>query len=649
MISQFKKKEGVAVVHHIAAITIAILFLSTILVMPLIYGEKEAQPRYGGTLVVGLSSEPPHLVLSGPPTWVFYQVVRQIGNSLVSFDPETLEWRPELAQSWEVTEEPDGGMTITFHLVRNATWHDGKPFTSADVKFTYEQVAPLFNSFVDGMMKNYVKSIETPDDYTVIFRFKTKWAPAFYPGYFGGSGINISPKHIYEGTDIPNNPYNTKPIGTGPFKFKEWKKGEYIILERNENYWKKGLPYLDRIIFKIIKTSTAMMLAFEKGEIDFVWTYGLTMSDAIALQEKIGLGQLPGKRVWFFPSPGGSLDVVGFNLHPEGPAPFKDVRVRKAIAAAIDRKKIAEVVYFNRVEALDTVVSSAPAVARYNPGVNQPPYDPALAERLLDEAGYPRGPDGTRFKIRLMIDSVSYPWYLKEAELIRDFLAEVGISVEIVALDTAAWHERVFKNWDFDMSIFPFVHGPGPIYFIRYYTERGIVRASWSNAMGYNNPAFNEKIFPAEYEIDRAKEETLVREALKILVEDQPAVWTCSRTFVAAVNLDFSDEFEPGAWEHGMGTGYLNLEKIYWVKAPPKPEVTTMIKTELSTIVQPGTTFVTTVERPVVTTVVTVSPSPTVTRIEVAIIPEWVYGLIAILVVVAIVSIVLAFRRGRKT
>jgi len=561
---------------------------------------------------------------------------------LVSIDPETLEWQPELAESWQVIKERDGGMTIVFKLVRNATWHDGRKFTSADVKFTYEVVAPVFNSFVAYMVKSYVKSIETPDDYTVIFRFNTTWAPAFYPGYFGGSGINISPKHLYENTDIANNPYNTQPIGTGPFKFKEWKKGEYIILERNENYWKKGLPYLDRIIFRIIRTSPALTLAFEKGDVDFIWTYGLTISDAVGLQEKIGLGRLPGKRVWFFPSPGGSLDVVGFNLHPEGPAPLKDVRVRKAIAAAIDRHKIAEVVYFNRVEALDTVVSSAPAVAQYNPGVNQPAYNPALAERLLDEAGYRRGPDGTRFKLRLMIDSVSYPFYLKEAELIRDFLAQVGIVVEIVALDTAAWHERVFRNWDFDMSIFPFVHGPGPTFFIRYYTEKGIVRASWSNAMGYNNPEFNKLIFAAEYEIDRQKEVELVRKALKILVEDQPAVWTCSRTFVAAVNLDFSDELAPGAWENGMGTGYLNLEKIYWVKAPVRTEVITVERTMIQTIIQGGTTVMTTVVKSEVVTVT--QPTQVVTQV----VPEWAIAAVVVAVVVAVAAVSFAVSRTRK-
>ncbi|MEM3730476.1 MAG: ABC transporter substrate-binding protein [Candidatus Bathyarchaeia archaeon] len=588
--------------------TVLIMLLASLAsISPRVY----AQPRYGGTLVIGLSSEPTHLVLCGPPTWAFYQVANQIGNSLICFDPETLEWKPDLAESWNVTTEPGGGMSIRFNLVKNATWHDGQPFTSADVKYTYTTISPLYNSFIDSMMKNYVTAIETPDNYTVIFRFNTTWAPAFYPGYFGGSGICIMPKHLYEGTDIQNNPYNTKPVGTGPFKFKEWKKGEYIVLERNENYWKGGLPYLDKIIYKIIPSSSMMSLAFETGEIDFVWVYGLAMSDAVSLQERIGRGELVGKRVWFFPSPGASLDVVGFNLHEEGPAFFKNVKVRKAIAAAIDRSKIAEVVYYGRVEALETCVSHAPATLMYYPDKKQPAYNVTEAERLLDEAGYPRGPDGKRaISFRITVDSVAYPWYLKEAELIRDFLAEVGITVEVVALETAAWHEKVFKNWDFDMSIFPFVHGPGPAYLIRYYTARGIARASWSNAMGYSNPEYEQLVYAAEKEINRTREIELMKQALNILVEDQPAVWTCSRTFAAAVDLDFSDEYQPGVWENGFGTGYMRVEKVYWLKAPPPT--------------QPGQT------------------------VEVPYVPDWVYVVVAVCVVVTAGSIVYAVRKGKK-
>lgn len=584
------------------------LSMAAILLASSVAFTVKAQPRYGGTLIIGLSSEPPHLVLCGPPTWAFYQVCNQIGNSLVEFDPETLEWKPGLAESWQITSTAEN-MTIQFNLVKNATWHDGRPFTSADVKFTYENISRMYNSFIDSMMKNYVSSIETPDNYTVIFKFKTPWAPALYPGYFGGSGICIMPKHLYEGTDIPNNPYNTKPVGTGPFKFKEWKRGEYIILERNENYWKGGLPYLDKIIFKIIPSATAMALAFETGQIDYVWTYGLAMADAVRLQEKIGLGELPGKRVWFFPSPGASLDVVGFNLHEEGPEPFKDVRVRKAIAAAINRTTIAEVVYYGRVEALETCVSRAPATLMYYPDRKQPDYNTAEAERLLDEAGYPRGADGVRFNCRITVDSVAYPWYLKQAELIRDFLREVGISVTVVALETAAWHETVFKNWDFDISIFPFVHGPGPTYLIRYYTARGIARASWSNAMGYSNPAYEALVYAAEKEINRTREIELMRQALNILVDDQPAVWTCSRTFAAALNLDFSDEYQPGVWENGFGTGYMRVEKVYWTKAP---------------IQQPGET------------------------IKVPYIPDWVYAIVAACVIITIGAVIYAVRKGRK-
>ena len=567
----------------------------------------QAQPRYGGTLVVAIPSDPPHLVLCGPPTWAYFQVAAHIGNSLIEIDPETLEWKPSLAESWEVTT--DGGkMSIKFNLVRNATWHDGEPFTSADVKFTYEKIAPLFNSLIDYMMKNYVESIETPDDYTVIFNFNTTWAPAFYLGYFGGTATCIMPKHLYEGTDIQNNPYNTKPIGTGPFKFKEWKKGEYIILERNENYWKKGLPYLDEIIFKIIPSSTGMTLAFEKGEVDLIWTFGLTMADAVYLQEKIGLGELVGKRVWFFPSAGGSVDALGFNLHEHGPEPLKDVRVRKAIAAAINRSKIAEIVYYNRVEPLETCVSHAPATVMYIPDKKQPDYNPAEAERLLDEAGYPRGEDGIRFSLRLAVDSVSYSWHLKEAELIRDFLSEVGISVTVEGLETAAWHEKVFKNWDFDMAILPYCHGPGPSFLIRYYTSRGIVRASWSNAMGYSNPEYEELVYAAEKEINRTREIELMKQALNILVEDQPAVWICSRTFYAAVNLDFSDEYQPGIWEQ-FGVGYMRVEKVYWRKAPIQPSET----------------------------------------VEVPYIPQWVYAVVAVAVVISVGSIIYALRKGRKS
>ncbi|MEM1610796.1 MAG: ABC transporter substrate-binding protein [Sulfolobales archaeon] len=594
---------------------------------------QSVTPVYGGTLVIGIPSEPPNLVLTGSPTWTYYQVVTPICNSLVDFDPQTLEWVPDLAESWQIIKTNDSKMLVVFYLVRNATWHDGVPFTSQDVKFSYEKIGPVFNSFIAGMWK-YLEGIDTPDNYTVVFRFNTTWGLILYPGYFGGSGTCISPKHLYEGTDIATNPYNTKPVGTGPFKFKEWVKGQYIVLERNDKYWKKGLPYLDRIIYKIIPSSEAMMLAFQRGEIDFVWNYGITFAHAVQLERMIKEGKLPGKKVWFFPSPGGSLDVLGFNLHPEGAAPLKDVRVRKAIAMAINRSAIAEVVYFGKVEPLDTMVSRAPATAMFYPDAKQPSYNPEEANRLLDEAGYKRGPDGIRFKLRLTIDSTSYPWYVKEAELIRDFLRQVGIDVQIITLDTAAWHQTVFRNWDFDMSIFPFVHGPGPAYFIQYYTSRGIVRASWSNAMGYSNPKAEQLLFAAEKELDRAKQIELVRQALNIIVNDQPAVWLVSRTFVALLNAAFSDELQPGVWENGFGTNYMRPEKVFL------KTLATQTPTPIATTTPaPG---------PIATATLTAALTPTPTLTPLIGAPTantMIYIAIAIIVIIVALFIALRLRR----
>ncbi len=626
MLGVFVLKPFVKVI--LASITIAIIFYTLFSPVTAIAQQTGSMPSYGGTLVVGIPSEPPNLILTGTPTWTYYQVITPICNSLIEFDPQTLEWRPGLAESWRIIKTDDNKMIVTFYLVRNATWHDGAPFTSQDVKFSYEKIGPRFNSFIASMWR-YLEGIDTPDNYTVIFRFNTTWGLIHYPGYFGGSGTCISPKHLYEGTDIATNPYNTRPVGTGPFKFKEWVKGQYIVLERNENYWKKGLPYLDRIIYRIIPSSEAMMLAFQKGEIDFVWSYGIAFAHAVQLENLIKEGKLVGKKVWFFPSPGGSLDVVGFNLHPEGLAPLKDVKVRKAIAMAINRSAIAEVVYFGKVEPLDTMVSRAPATVMFYPDAKQPSYNPAEANRLLDEAGYKRGADGFRFKLRLTIDATSYPWYVKEAELIRDFLREVGIDVQIITLDTAAWHQTVFRNWDFDMSIFPFVHGPGPSYFIQYYTSRGIVRASWSNAMGYSNPKAEQLLFEAEKELDKTKQIEMVRRALNIIVDDQPAVWTVSRTFVALLNTAFSDELQPGVWENGFGTNYMRPEKVFLRVATP---TTPMVPTPTPTMTP--------------TTPAIPTPTPTEVIGAPAVLP---WSLIAaVVIILVVIAVVLYFLRIRR-
>jgi len=249
--------------------------------------------------------------------------------------------------------------------------------------------------------------------------------------------------------------------------------------------------------------------------------------------------------------------------------------VRKAIAAAIDTKKINDLVYFGTAPPQLGPVSPAPATKWFqDPEVKQPSYDPALANTLLDEAGYKKGPDGIRFKMRITVDSAGYPAHVKEAEIMRDNFKEVGIQLDIVAVDTPAWHDAVFKRWDYDTFIFPMSTGPDPLLIIRYYTGKGIARVSWSNAGGYNNSKVNELFYASEVEMNKAKRTELAKQATRLLVEDQAQVWLVTRQYVNALNLDFSDAFQPGAWEYTGGVCYQRTERVYWLKAPA-PTVTT--------------------------------------------------------------------------
>jgi peptide/nickel transport system substrate-binding protein len=552
----------------LAKVVLAIAIIA-IIVAPMMTQPVAGQARLGGTLVWGIASDPnlPGLLGAGAGTFVYQEVAHQLFNTLVAYSSSTLQWVPELAQSWQVT--PDG-LKLTFNLVKNATWHDGVPFTSADVKYSLEKVNPVYNGFAADFIK-FVSSIEAPDNYTLIINMKQPWPAMFSPVVgLGGVGWSIMPKHLYEGKDVGTNEYNNKPVGTGPWKFKEWVKGDHITFVKNPTYFKKGLPYLDQLIFKIIPSAPARALAFEKGDVDFLWGLGgLSYGDGDRLAKDVSAGKLPGKNVWFFPSQSGSSDILYLNQQPNGPKFFKDVRVRKAIAYAVDLKKMNELVYFGAGSVLTNAVSPAPATSWYMPDAKQPTYDPSMANSLLDEAGYKKGSDGTRFKFRITIDSVSYPQYVSEAQVLKDFLNAVGIQLDIITLDTAAWHDAVFRRWDYDTFIFPMSTGPDPHLIVRYYTGRGIEPVSWSNAAGYNNSKVNDLFYASEVEPDRAKRTELVKQAVTILVQDQAEYWMLARPYVNAVNLDFSDKYQPKAWEDAGGVCYYRLEGVYWTKGTP--------------------------------------------------------------------------------
>jgi ABC-type transport system substrate-binding protein len=295
-------------------------------------GGAQAQTR-GGTLNVLVQPEPPTLMLGINQQGPVELVGSKIYQTLLTYD-FALKPQPGLAKSW--TQSPDG-MTYTFKLQENVKWHDGKPFTSADVVFSTKTFLPEVNPRARAVLA-HVADVEAPDAQTVVFKMKQPFGP--FLGSFVPSNMPMVPKHIYEGTDFRTNPANQTPIGTGPFKFKEWQRGQYIHLVRNDDYWKPGLPYLDAIYFRVLPDASARAFALETQQADVagpdtvasIKAYPYDPKKAEALLDEMGLKRgSDGMRVTlsFLPLPYGetwkrmgeyikqALGRVGINVNLE--------------------------------------------------------------------------------------------------------------------------------------------------------------------------------------------------------------------------------------------------------------------------------------------------------------------------------------------
>jgi peptide/nickel transport system substrate-binding protein len=218
------------------------------------------EPKLGGVINAVIQPEPPGLMLAQIQNGPTQMVSGNIYEGLLRYS-KTLEPLPGLAESWSVS--PDAKV-YTFKLKPGVTWHDGKPFTSADVLFSIEMLKQTHARARGNLMQ--LEKVEAPDDLTVVFTLKAPFGP--FLGIFEVGSMPMIPKHLYEGTDYKTNPNNNAPIGTGPFMFKEWQKGSFIRLVKNPNYHVKGKPYIDEIYWQIIPDAAARSVAFETGKVD---------------------------------------------------------------------------------------------------------------------------------------------------------------------------------------------------------------------------------------------------------------------------------------------------------------------------------------------------------------------------------------------
>jgi peptide/nickel transport system substrate-binding protein len=509
----------------------ALLLASTAL--PRIAGAQE--PRKGGRLVVAADSEPrnlnPAMVASNGVFFVSSKVVEPLAEA--SFDaPDGLA--PRLATSWEGSAD---GLTVTFKLREGVTWHDGKPFTSADVAFSALNIwKPLQN--LGRVVFKDLQAVDTPDAQTAVFRFAGP-TPFQLVRNALPALTSVVPKHIYEQGKIEENAVNTAPVGTGPFRFAEHKPGEYYLLRRNESYWSKDQPLLDEIVYRVLPDRAAAAGALEADEIQLAAFSAVPLADLDRISKVEGIEVVTkGYEALTYQL------VVEINHRRKELA---DLKVRQAIAHAIDRDFVVKTIFLGYAA---TATGPVPRNDKqfYTAGVPAYPFDVAKANALLDEAGYQRGADGKRFGLKLL----PAPYFNETKQFgdyLRQALAEIGIDAELVNNDSAAHQKAVYTDHAFDLAVAPPVFRGDPAISTTILVKSGIPDGvPFSNQGGYVNAELDALIDKAAAALDEKGRTELYHEFQKKVVEDLPLINVAEWGFITVARSSVKNVANNPRW-----------------------------------------------------------------------------------------------------
>jgi peptide/nickel transport system substrate-binding protein len=441
-------------------------------------------PAYAAktSLVVGMALEPPGL----DPTVAAPVAIREVTwvnlyEGLVRID-RSGEVQPLLAKSWEVS--PDG-LTYTFRLQEGVKFHDGSTFDSADVKFAFDRARDPKSTNAQKQIFAPIASIETPDPATVVIKLnETSGNFLYYLGW--GDAVIVAPETA--ATNAAN------PVGTGPFKFKSWTRGDRVELVRNSDYWQKDKIKLESVTFRFINDAQAQVAALKAGDVDAFPNLGAPELFA-ELQNDSRFKAVAGNTE-------GEI-VAGLNSAKK---PFDDVRVRRALMHAVDREALVEGAYSGFGQPIGSFFS--PNHPAFTDMTGVIPYDVEKAKALLKEAGYGNG-------LAITIKSPQMAYASRSAELLSAMFAEVGVDMKITPTEfPAKWIEEVFKNKDYEVTIVAHAEPLDIDIFARdtYY-------------FNYKNDTFKALVADAAKTTDEKARYAKYAEAQKILAEDVPALF----------------------------------------------------------------------------------------------------------------------------
>jgi len=465
--------------------------------MPALAQDK---PVSGGTLNMIVQPEPPSLMLGlnqlGPTQFA----ASKIYQSLLTYAPD-LKPQPSLAKSWTIS---DDALTYTFDLHKGVKWHDGKPFTAADVVFSADKFLREVHPRMRGIMNQRVESVRADGDDKVVFKLKQPFNPFIY--VFEVSTMPIVPRHIYEGTDFRTNPANNTPIGTGPFKLKEWKRGSYIHLVKNTDYFKPGLPYLDEIYLRVIPDAASRAVAFERGTVDVLRGGDVENFEIRRLQKLPGVSNTTAGWEMFSPN-------LWLQMNLRKP-PFDKKEVRQAIMHAMDKNFILKNIFFNVGKVATGPISST--TLYYDKNVKTFNYDMAKAKKMLADAGVKPGD----YTIKVLPIPYGSVWD-RLAEYTKQQLEQLGFKVTIEATDPGGWSKKL-SDWDFDLTMnFLYQFADPAIGVARNYVTSNIIKGTpFANNHGYSNPEVDRLFGAAPVAQNPDARQRMYTEVQRILADD---------------------------------------------------------------------------------------------------------------------------------
>jgi peptide/nickel transport system substrate-binding protein len=502
-----------------------------------------AAPKRGGTLRL-LQIEPAvgfNPALEGT-NWPETQ--RMVYNGLTDYGPNG-DLVPGVARSWTVSDEAD---TFTFKLAPGITFHDGKELTAEDVRFTYESIA---DSKVASPLNVYVanlKSVETPDKHTVTLRFNGANV-LMMPGI---SAVGILPKHVWAGTDFRKNPALSMPVGTGPFRLKEWQRSSHLVFEANRSYFRKDRPYVDQVIFRVVPDAATGIEAFKNGELDMVMSQGMPGGLPYAQVRQL-VDAKPANVVF-------QEFVQNFNqnlwMNCAAP-PFDNPKVRRAIAYAVNKELIVKALLqgFGRVQ--DSYLGNLPGLKWAHDASLRSEYSPARANQLLDEAGFPRK-GGTRFAVTIL---ATEGFRVKLSEALKAMLAPVGIDASIKSYTWATYIARIRQDRDTAGCLWSIFSSRqvDPAFSMDYLSAKN-VKPGGSNYSQWSNARATELIEAARSTANQDRRRGLYLEAQRIVFDETPVI-----PLYSAIGVDMFHRYVQDVHSMDGLTGTLTSIEGVWL------------------------------------------------------------------------------------